>query len=57
MLWSNHETNQMNMSEIANIVCLMKKLFKDQMYLKSKQYFRSHIVSDFSPGLNLKKTE
>ena len=35
--WSNHENNWMNISEMANTVCLLKVLFYDQMYPKSTQ--------------------
>ena len=31
MHWSKNETNQINLSEIYNIVCLLKKKFNDKM--------------------------
>ena len=37
----------MNLSEIANTVCLFKLIFNDQMYIKSTKEISKHIVSAF----------
>ena len=40
----------MNLSEIANTVCLIKSLFNDPKYLKSTQIISQHIVCAFFTG-------
>ena len=37
MHWSNYEKIKVNISETGNTVCLIKSIFKDQMYPKSTQ--------------------